>query len=78
LRLAAPQEAKAVVDDELARESVAMLGTAAAMLIEDAHLQLVTVPVNRQQAVALAEALQRLGAELMSLGAAAAVLVRAE
>ncbi len=67
-----------MVDDELARESVAMLGTAAAMLIEDAHLQLVTVPVNRQQAVALAEALQRLGAELMSLGAAAAVLVRAE
>jgi len=65
-----------MVDDELAREAVGMLSTAAAMSIEDAHLQLVTIPADRQQAAALAEALQRLGAELTSLGAAAAVLVR--
>ncbi len=65
-----------MIDDELAREAVGMLGTAAAMLIEDAHLQLATRPADLQQALAVAEALQRLGTDLTSLGAAAAVLVR--
>ena len=65
-----------MVDDTLAREAIGLLGTAAAMLIEDAHLQLVTIPADRQQALDLAEALQRLEAELTSLGAAAAVLLR--
>lgn len=67
-----------LIDDELALEAVGMLSTAAAMLIEDAHLQLVTTPADQQQALALAGALQRLGADLTSLGASAAVLVRPE
>jgi hypothetical protein len=67
-----------MVDETLAREAIGLLGTAAAMLLEDVHLQLVTAPADRQQALALAEALQRVAAELTSLGAAATVLARPE
>ncbi len=65
-----------MIDDELAREAIGMLGTAAAVLIEDAHQQLVTLPADRQAAVHLAEALQQLGSDLTALGAASAVLIR--
>jgi hypothetical protein len=67
-----------MVDENLAREAIGLLGTAAAMLIEDAHLQLVTIPADRQEALALAQALRRLGSDLIALGAAAAVLLRPE
>ncbi len=65
-----------MIEEELAREAIGLLGTASAMLIEDAHLELVTAPANIDAAVALAATLQRLGADLESLGAAAAVLAR--
>lgn len=65
-----------MIDEELARETIGLLGTAAAMLMEDAHLELVTTPANVDAAGALAATLQRLGADLNALGAAAAVLAR--
>lgn len=65
-----------MIDEELAREAVGLLGTASAMLIEDAHGQLVTIPPDVDAARALAVTLHQLGADLLALGAAAAVLVR--
>lgn len=65
-----------MIDEELAREATGLLGTAAAMRIEDAHLQLVTRPGDVEAATALASTLQTLGADLEALGAAAAVLAR--
>jgi len=65
-----------MIEEELAREAIGLLGTAAAMLLEDAHLELVTTPAHIDAAEALAATLQRLGADLESLGAAAAVLAR--
>ncbi len=65
-----------MVDEELAREAIGLIGTAAAMLIEDAHLQLVTTPEDMEAARCLASTLQRLGADLQGLGGAAAVLAR--
>ncbi len=35
-----------MIDEDLANKMVALLGTAAAMLIEDAHDQLVTRPLD--------------------------------
>ncbi len=65
-----------MIHDEPALGAVGMLGTAAAMLFEDVHLQLVTVATHRAQTLAFAKALQRLGTDLTALGAAAAVLVQ--
>ena len=65
-----------MIDEELAREAVALLGTAAAMLVEDAHGLLVARPADAVKARALAAALERLGADLSALGGAGAVLVR--
>ncbi len=65
-----------MIDEELAREASGLLGTAAAMLIEDAHLQLVTKPSDIDAATRLASTLQRLAADLQGLAAAAAVLAR--
>lgn len=63
-----------MIDEELAREGVGMLGTAAAMLIEDAHDVLVTAPADAEAVRLLAERLALLGGDLTALGAAAAVL----
>jgi hypothetical protein len=65
-----------MIEEELAREAIGRLGTAAAMLIEDAHLQLVTTPGDMEAARAIASTLHRLGAELVALGAAAQVMAR--
>lgn len=65
-----------MVDEELARDGVGMLGTAAAMLAEDAHDFLVTVPPDAEAARIVAERLALLGADLTALGGAAAVLTR--
>jgi hypothetical protein len=67
-----------MINEELALEAVGLLGTSAATLIEDAHLQIVTVPCDKDAAQALVATLRQLGADLMALGAAAAVLVRQE
>ena len=56
-------------------ELVGQLGTAAVMLLEDRHLELVTRPRDVPAAAGAAAALETLGAELAALGAAAAVLV---
>jgi hypothetical protein len=66
-----------MIDEQLAREAIALLGTAAAMLIEDAHLQVVTTPADMEAGKGIAATLQGLGADLEGLGAAAAVLARA-
>lgn len=65
-----------MIDEELARQGVGMLGTAAAMLLEDAHDLLVTVPADADTARAIAERLTLLGADLSALAGAASVLVR--
>ncbi|MDP9412610.1 MAG: hypothetical protein M3Q08_00620 [Pseudomonadota bacterium] len=65
-----------MIDEELAREAIGQLGTAAAMLIEDAHLQLVTRPADMEAAKGIASTLQRLGSDLAGLGAAALVVTR--
>lgn len=54
---------------------VGMLGTAAAMLLEDRHLQLVTRPRDQPAAAGVAAALVTLSGDLAALGAAAAVLL---
>jgi hypothetical protein len=65
-----------MIDEQLAQEGLGMLGTVAAMLIEDAHDMLVTVPGDAEAARLIAERLALLGAELTALGGAAAVLTR--
>ena len=65
-----------MIDEDLAREGVSLLGTAAAMLIEDAHDQLVTRPLNSTAAAALGATLSRLGDDLSALASAAQVLTR--
>ena len=59
-----------MIDEDLAREAVALLGTAAAMLIEDAHDQLVTRPHDAAGAAALGVTLSRLGDDLSALAGA--------
>ncbi len=63
-----------MIDENLAREAIGLLGTAAAMLIEDRHAALVVLPSDAASAKALATMLERLGADLHALGVAAAVL----
>ena len=63
-----------MIDEELARSAIGQLATAAAMLLEDAHLKLVTTPRDLDEARAVAAALQRVGADVDALGTAAAVL----
>ena len=65
-----------MIPEELSIEAVGMLGTAAAMLVEDAHFRLLARPVDRRAAAEVAEVLQHLGTDLTALGAAAAVLGR--
>lgn len=67
-----------MIDEDLAREAVALLGTAAAMLIEDAHDQLVTRPLDASGAAALGITLSRLGDDLSALARAAQVLTRGD
>jgi pimeloyl-ACP methyl ester carboxylesterase len=57
-----------MIDDEVAREALALLGTAPAMLVEDAHLQLTSPPRTSGAAHALAATLHRLGGDLAALG----------
>lgn len=63
-----------MIDEELARNAITLLGTAAAMLMEDAHLELLTTPADIDAARAAAATLKRIGTEVDALGAAAAVL----
>jgi hypothetical protein len=65
-----------MIDEGLAREAIASLGTAAAMLIEDVHLDLLTSPTDLDAARHVAAILQRIGTDLDALGAAAAVLAQ--
>ena len=65
-----------MIDEGLAREAVALLGTAAAMLIEDAHDQLVAQPLDAAGAAALGVTLSRLGDDLSALAGAVLVLTR--
>ncbi len=65
-----------MIDEELAREAIGLLGTAAAMLIEDAHLELLTTPTDIDAARAIAATLQRIRNDVDALGAAAAVLAQ--
>jgi len=63
-----------MIDQNLARETIALLGTAAAMLIEDAHDQLVTRPLDASEAAALGATLTRLGDDISALAGAVRVL----
>jgi hypothetical protein len=65
-----------MIDEELARSAIGLLETAAAMLMEDAHLELLTTPADIDAACALAAALQRIGSDVNALGAAAAALAQ--
>ncbi len=67
-----------MVDENLAREAIGLLGTTAAMLIEDGHAAMIVLPLDAASAALLATTLERLGADLHALGAAAAVLARGE
>jgi hypothetical protein len=60
-----------MIDEGLARETIANLGAAAAMLIEDVHLDLLTSPIDVDAARKIAVILQRIGNDLDALGAAA-------
>lgn len=65
-----------MIDEELARSAIGLLGTAAAMLMEDAHQELVIVPTDTDAARAIAVTMQRIGTDVDALGAAAAVLAQ--
>lgn len=65
-----------MIDEELARSAIELLGTAAAMLMEDAHEQLATTPSDIDEARAIAATLQRIGTDVNALGAAAASLAQ--
>ena len=65
-----------MIDERLVREAIGCLGTAAAMLIEDVHLDLLTIPIDLDAARKIAVVLQGIGNDLDALGAAAAVLAR--
>lgn len=65
-----------MVDENLAREAIGLLSTAAAMLIEDAHDALVVRPTDAWHAAALGATLGRLGDDLSALAGAVQVLTR--
>lgn len=65
-----------MLEEKQVCELVGHLGTAAAMLLEDRHLDLVIRPPDLAAAAGVAALLEELGAKLTALGAAAAVLVR--
>lgn len=69
------RDACPILDEKHICDLVGQLGTAAAMLLEDRHLELVTSPRDLAAAAATAATMATLGAELTALGAAAAVLV---
>ena len=64
-----------MAETSIMRDGVAALATAAAVLIEDAHPQLLSASV---QLADQAASLHSLGADLAVLGAAAAILARHE
>jgi hypothetical protein len=64
-----------MLDEKHVCDLVAQLGTAAAMLLEDRHPDLVTPPRDLSAAAGIAAMLEALGTEVTALGAAAAVLV---
>ena len=64
------------MDEALAQEAISLLGTAAAMLIEDAHPLLVTRPANKDECGQVARAPGHLGSDLTALAGAAEVLAR--
>ena len=65
-----------MINEDLARKTVALLGTAAAMLIEDAHDLLVTRSLDASDAAALGATLSRLGEDLIALAGPVRVLTR--
>jgi hypothetical protein len=65
-----------MIDEGLARETIEGLGTAAAMLIEDVHFDLLTRPIDVDAARKIAVILEEIGNDLVALGAAAAVLAQ--
>jgi hypothetical protein len=75
-RLTGDKVENGMISEGLAREAIGNLGTAAAMLIEDVHLDLLTSPADIDAAWKMAVILQSIGTELDALGAAAAVLAK--
>lgn len=65
-----------MIEKDLARDAIGMFGTVAAIMIEDVHPDLTVMPTEAAHRAALATTLERLGADLSALGAAAAVLAR--
>lgn len=65
-----------MIEDEVAREALALLGTTAAMLVEEAHGRLTSPPRTMDAAVELIATLELLGREVSALAGAAAVLRR--
>lgn len=65
-----------MIDEEVARDGMALLVTAAAMLVEDAQPELLKPPTSAAAATVWAATLTTLSADLGALGAAAFVLAR--
>lgn len=65
-----------MIDEELAREAIGLLGAAAAMLIEDSHMDLLSRSTDIEAARDKAAVLLRIGTDIAALGAAATVLAR--
>ena len=63
-------------DEEVARDGLALLVTAAAMLLEDAQPELLKTPASPAAATVWAAMVTTLGSDLEALGAAAFVLAR--
>ena len=71
-----PNEGELMIDEHLTLAAAALLGTTAAMLIEDAHDQLVTRPLDASDAAALGATLSQLGDDLSALADAVRELTR--
>jgi hypothetical protein len=65
-----------MIDEEVARDGMALLVTAAAMLVEDTQPELLKTPASAAAATVWAATLTTLGLDLGALGAAAFVLAR--
>jgi hypothetical protein len=65
-----------MIDEEVARDGMALLVTAAAMLVEDAQPELLKTPASAAAATVWAATLTTLSSDLGALGAAAFVLAR--
>jgi hypothetical protein len=66
----------AMIDEEVARKGMALLVTAAAMLVEDAQPGLLKTPASAAAAAVWAATLTTLSSDLGALGAAAFVFAR--